>query len=489
MRYRLTARIFFKLISGIVCVMLVALVAADWLANSVVQRTTLATLTREAEGKARVLALTGNGGKSDIRELARAAEARITRIDRTGRVLADSEAPAEQMENHAYRPEVRAALAGRAGSHSRTSATVGMNFLYVAVPLADGGALRLATPLREIDKQVQSVTRQVLVAIVLAFIFAALVAALIARYVSRKMAGIIDHAGKLARGDFDSRLPVSRGDELDILAQQLNTTGERLKRMVVELNAEHEKLDRVERVRRDFIINVSHELRTPLASIQGYTETLLDGALDDPHHNVRFLNIIRSNAERLGRLIADLMTLSQIELKRTKFEFERCSVKELIIGCRDSILPMATKKGITLEVSLAPEDAEAECDPEAVHQIITNLLDNAIKYTARGGSVKVSAVPTSEGMKVSVRDTGIGIPNEDQPRLFERFYRVDKARSREMGGTGLGLAIVKHLVLAHNGRVWVESEPGKGSTFSFIIPERTEETSSSTGLNLSLTEL
>jgi two-component system phosphate regulon sensor histidine kinase PhoR len=477
MKTALTARIFYKLISGIVCVLLVALVTADWLARGVVERTTIATLKREAEEKARILALTTNDSKAEVSELARAAEGRITRIDRAGRVVADSEASARQMENHAHRPEVQAALRGRTGFDTRTSATIGMQFLYVAVPLADGGALRLAKPVGEIDEQVRSVTRQVLISIVVAFVPAVVLAALMARYLSRKMARIIDHAGKLARGDFDSRLRVSRGDELDVLVEQLNTTGERLKVMVAELEAEHEKLERLERVRKDFIINVSHELRTPLASIQGYTETLLDGAIEDPQHNVKFLGIIRSNAERLGRLVEDLMTLSQIELKRTKFVFARCSVNELVSNCRDSMLPMAEKKGITLEVSLAGADAEAECDSEAVHQIVSNLLDNAIKYTPRGGHVTVGTARTSDGMRVYVRDTGIGIPEEEQPRLFERFYRVDKARSREMGGTGLGLAIVKHLVLAHNGRVSVESEPGRGSTFSFVIPQRAEDAS------------
>jgi two-component system phosphate regulon sensor histidine kinase PhoR len=483
----LTTRIFFKLITGVVCVLLVALGAADWLATNVVERTMIVTLTRETEAKARILALTSDQGEQ-IRELALAAGARVTHIDRTGRVLADSEAAAQQMENHAERPEVQAALAGRVGSDTRTSATVGMKFLYVAVPLDGGGVLRLAVPLPQIDRQVRDVTGQVLIAIVLAFVPAVVVAALFARYVSRKMAAVIDHAGKLARGDFSSRLPVSRRDELDILVEQLNITGEHLKKMVDELDAEHEKLERLERVRKDFVINVSHELRTPLASIQGYTETLLDGALEDPRHNVRFLNIIRSNSERLGRLIADLMTLSQIELKRTRFTFALCAVNDLMASCVDSMLPVAQKKNITIAISPAPPGTEAHCDSGAVHQIISNLLDNAIKYTPAGGHVVVGAAPTADGIELYVRDTGIGIPKEEQPRLFERFYRVDKARSREMGGTGLGLAIVKHLVLAHNGRVWMQSEPGLGSTFSFTLPGATEAVSAHAGLRSDLTE-
>jgi two-component system phosphate regulon sensor histidine kinase PhoR len=132
---------------------------------------------------------------------------------------------------------------------------------------------------------------------------------------------------------------------------------------------------------------------------------------------------------------------------------------------------MAGKKGITIDVSPSPAAAEVNCDGEAIHQILTNLLDNAIKYTPAGGRVVAGVEPAEGGIRVYVSDTGIGIPKEDQPRLFERFYRVDKARSREMGGTGLGLAIVKHLVLAHKGTIWAESEPGRGSTFSFFIPQ------------------
>ena len=470
-----TAKIFLKLITGVVCVLVVALAAADWLASRVTQRTYVATLTREVTERARMLALVDSSIRQvNLRDLAQSAGARITRVDRSGRVLADSEAVPEHMENHAGRPEVHDALNGKVGSDSRTSATVGMKFLYVAVPLADGGALRLAVPLRNIDVQVRDITRQLLMSVVFAFLPAVVLAALFARGVSRKLGSIIHHAEKLARGDFESRLPVSGRDELGVLSEQLNTTGEHLKKMVDELAAEHEKLDRLERFRKDFVINVSHELRTPLASIQGYTETLLDGALEDPQHNVRFLTIIRSNAERLGRLIADLMTLSQLELKRTKFRFAAYSVQELLIECVDSVAPMAEKKGITLAVEEPVTAAiQVYCDSEAVHQILTNLLDNAIKYTPVDGSIAVGAVASTSSeahVELYVRDSGMGIPGEDLPRLFERFYRVDKARSRELGGTGLGLAIVKHLVLAQGGAVWVQSELGKGSRFSFTLP-------------------
>jgi two-component system, OmpR family, phosphate regulon sensor histidine kinase PhoR len=457
----------------VACVLVIALTAADWLASRVTERAYVATLARQAEEKARVLALTiGGRCDGDLRALSRAAAARVTCIDKSGRVLADSEGEPSHMENHASRPEVRAALDGHAGSDTRQSATVGVNFLYAAVPLAGGGAIRLAIPLRDIEAQVRNVTRQVLVAVLLAFVPAVLIAALFARVLSRKLAAIIEQAVRLAQGDFESRLPVSGRDELDVLSEQLNKTGERLQAIVKELGNEHEKLERLERVRKDFVINVSHELRTPLASIQGYTETLLDGALDDPQHNVRFLNIIRTNSERLGRLVGDLMALSRLELRQTTMSFASYPVNELISDCVDSMRPVAEKAKINLRAEPADAGTEVYCDSEAVHQILVNLLDNAIKYTHEGGSVTVRARPESEYVRVMVDDTGIGVPAAEVPRLFERFYRVDKARSRELGGTGLGLAIVKHLVLANGGEVSVESAPGEGSTFSFTLPSR-----------------
>ena len=230
------------------------------------------------------------------------------------------------------------------------------------------------------------------------------------------------------------------------------------------------ELDRVDRMRKDFVINVSHELRTPLAAIQGYAETLLDGAIDEPETNRRFMKILWQNAERLAQLTADLMTLSQIEVNTREFAFSPHPVNELLDQAADSIRTLAEKKGVTLNVGHVDNDVIVECDSGAIHQVLNNLIDNALKYTSEGGSVTAGAVAYGPRVEFYVRDTGIGIGQEHISRLFERFYRVDKARSRELGGTGLGLAIVKHLVLAHHGAVRVESEPGKGSIFYFEIP-------------------
>jgi two-component system phosphate regulon sensor histidine kinase PhoR len=471
----LTAKIFLKIIFGVLCVLVVALISVDILASNVAERTYHATLRRELEEKGRMLGLlsVGNLDRTSFQRLARESGARLTLIDKSGLVLNDSEGNPYAMENHAARPEFAAALRGGTGFDLRKSNTIGVMFMYVAVP-AGNGALRLAVPLRDIKTAVNDIRKQLLAAVALAFLPAMFLAAFFARYVSSKLATIIDYAGKLAKGDFQARLQRGGRDELGVLTGQLNDTGEKLQAMFEQLQREHTELEKLERVRKDFVINVSHELRTPLASIQGYTETLLDGAIYDPEHNVRFLSIIKQNAERLGRLTADLMTLSRLELKSTKFQFASYYARDLLADCSDSMQPMAEKKNIRIALETGPDKAEVFCDSEAVHQVVSNLLDNAIKYTPESGTIRLGCrwAPdaSSERIEFYISDSGIGIPAEELPRLFERFYRVDKARSRQMGGTGLGLAIVKHLVRAMGGEVKVESEAGKGSTFSFTLP-------------------
>ncbi|MCA2972064.1 MAG: HAMP domain-containing protein [Acidobacteriaceae bacterium] len=467
----MTGKIFFKLITAVLCLLVVALVAVDFFASKVAESTYLETLERELVDKGRMLALVVPSDRTQFTRYAQAARGRLTLIARDGRVLADSEAPAGKMENHANRSEVQSALAGRTGSVRRQSPTLGVSFLYVAVPVEEG-ALRLAVPLAEIQSQVDAIRRRMLASTALAFVPAILLAALFARWVSRRLGQIIEYSAELAKGNFQARLAAPGRDELGLLERKLNETGQTLEGMFQELEREHAELEKLERVRKDFVINVSHELRTPLASIQGYTETLLDGAIHDPAHNVRFLGIIRQNAERLANLTADLLTLSRVELKQQKFQFASYRVDDLVQSTVDSMLPLAQRKNITIAFSPCPAQAEAFCDAEAVNQVLTNLVDNALKYTPENGTIQVGVRELSSQpfVEVYVKDSGIGIPREDLPRLFERFYRVDKARSRELGGTGLGLAIVKHLVRAQGGEVRVTSEVGQGSEFSFTLP-------------------
>jgi len=226
--------------------------------------------------------------------------------------------------------------------------------------------------------------------------------------------------------------------------------------------------ERMEKTRRDFIANVSHELRTPLTSIQGYTETLLDSQLEDNH--VRdFLEIIRKNAARMSRLTEDLLTLARVESGEQRFDIQMVSVEELLQDAQESFQEMARSYGVELVIENDAPSANVNADREAIHQIFSNLIENALKYAAPGKKVILGARAVSTGVEFCVRDFGPGISSEHLPRLFERFYRVDKARSRESGGTGLGLAIAKPIVFAHHGSIRAESELNHGSSFLFIL--------------------
>ncbi len=455
----MTGRIFLKLIGGTLCVLLVALAAADILASKVAEQVHRDTLVRELSyGGASVCA----GGNRE--------GARLTRVAADGRVTFDSEAATERMDNHRDRPEVASALAGGTGVAVRRSGTIGTEFLYGAVPCR-GGAVRLAVPLEGVAQQIDGIRRRMLSAIVIAFAPAFVVAFFFARSAASKLGSIIDYASKLAEGRFQARIERPGTDELGQLGQKLNDTAANLAQLVDELDRERQALHKQEQVRKDFVMNVSHELRTPLAAIQGYTETLMNGAIDDPRHNMRFLEIIAHNAERLGSLAGDLLTLSAIEQRARQSEPSQCHVNTLLLDAAESMRPLADKRRVRINIEAAPDHAEVFADLRATHQVFGNLLENAIKYSPEGGEVALGARPNpARAVEFYVRDHGVGIPPEDLPRLFERFYRVDKARSRELGGTGLGLAIVKHLVRAQGGDVGVESEPGKGSTFRFTLP-------------------
>jgi two-component system phosphate regulon sensor histidine kinase PhoR len=230
------------------------------------------------------------------------------------------------------------------------------------------------------------------------------------------------------------------------------------------------ELRRLERVRQDFVANVSHEFKTPLTAIQGFAETLLGGALEDPKNNRRFLEIMRDHANRLARLTDDLLKLARIEAGKLELEFSPVGVIEFIERCAETALMKASRKQITLDIEIPPGLPPVRGDASLLRDVLQNLVDNAIQYTPPGGRICVSARVNSKEMVIEVADTGIGIPLVDQERIFERFYRVDAARSREAGGTGLGLSIAKHIIDAHDGRLWVESTVGEGSRFSFSIP-------------------
>jgi len=229
------------------------------------------------------------------------------------------------------------------------------------------------------------------------------------------------------------------------------------------------RLKQFERARQEFVANVSHELRTPLSHIRGYVETLLSGAKDDPGVATRFLQTIERNAGRLQLLIEDLLTISELESGRVRLNLQPLSLHNLTGKVCDDFKARATARHIAL-YNEVPE-LTVRADAERIEQVLSNLLDNAVKYGREHGQVTISArALTRDRAEVAVQDDGPGLPPEALERVFERFYRVDKARSRDQGGTGLGLSIVKHIVQSHGGEVWVKSEPGKGATFYFTLP-------------------
>jgi two-component system phosphate regulon sensor histidine kinase PhoR len=562
--------VFFKLLGAFLVVIVAVTVILDLEIRSQWDQSLRAQLEQSLQQETRQFALrvdndTAHPLSQIAKETADATGARATIIERSGKVLADSEANPETMENHAHRPEFAAALNGNPGEASRTSKTLGIDFLYTASPTKNG-AVRLAYQLAAIHQTSVKIQRSLLRGSLFAFLIAVILSATAAVLISRRLQRIVHFAERVAAGNLSARIDVISTDEIARVAMALNTTAERLERSFAEVEAGRQQLEavlnsmqapviavnreekiewvnmamnrlmpnrvrlhapfletirepdllfsvretirtrqihttrahvlpgriyeatvapmlagsavvllhdltqieRVEKTRRDFIANVSHELRTPLTSIQGYAETLLD--IDSESGTREFLEIIRKNASRMARLTEDLLTLARVESGEQRFRTQEIAVSQLMREAQQYFAEMAHLQGSELSIELS-QDAMVKADPEAVHQVFSNLISNAVKYCPPGTPIVIGANELEDGIEFFVRDSGPGIASEHLPRLFQRFYRVDKARSRESGGTGLGLAIVKHIVLAHGGSVRVESELNHGSTFFFTLPK------------------
>jgi len=412
--------------------------------------------------------------ETTIRRMARSLNLRLTFIRSDGVVLFDSDIPLDSLsrvENHLSRPEVIASRSGEFGLNRRESVTVHEEFLYsatmVVIP-APGGPdtmyVRVARPFSDI----QALDRQVQIIIwaigVLSIIVIAVVSSRASRGITRPILDIASAARAIRDGDLSRRIDSMSRDEIGTLASSINDMAEKLGNDIAQLK-------KLERVRSEFLGNVSHELRTPIFSLQGFLETLLDGAVDDPSVNRDFLEKAHKHAGRLNALLNDLIEISRIESGEMKMSFRFMPIGDFLREVSGEMSSAASKKRINLAVETG-ECAEDKvyADRDRLKQVMINLLDNAIKYTDEGGSITVST--RREGgdwVCVEVADTGSGIAAQHLNRIFERFYRVDKDRSRDVGGTGLGLAIVKHIVEAHGGLIRVESTVGKGSRFMFTL--------------------
>jgi two-component system, OmpR family, phosphate regulon sensor histidine kinase PhoR len=518
---------------------------------------------------------------SICKTLGKASATRLTIILPSGLVTGDSDEDPSKMENHAHRPEIQEALAGRTGVATRYSHTLFETMMYVAVPIKVGdnliGVSRAAIPITALDKAFRTIYARIILGAFITALLAAFISLFISRRISRPLIRMKEAAASFTRGDFAHRLPVDGADEVKRLALAMNemaaqlddkvrtivgqrneleavlssmvegvlacdsteriinlneaaaqllglnrdqTIGRYLQEAVrnapllrfissilksestqeeqitIQHNGTHvfhvygtllkgeagqflgalvvlhdiTRLSQLETVRRDFVANVSHELRTPITSIKGFVETLRDGAIHDPDDAERFLGIIARQTDRLNSIIEDLLMLSEIEqADRGTIGMELTPLIDVLNNAVATCEPKARAKEIGVKLT-CDEKISIPLNAPLFEQAIINLIDNAIKYSDTKSAVEITAQKQADQMVVTVSDQGCGIEKMHLSRLFERFYRVDRARSRELGGTGLGLSIVRHIVLAHGGDVGVESTPGKGSRFFIRIP-------------------
>jgi len=549
-------------------------------------KTSLATEARLAESRITPEMLAGKNIaplEDIVIKLAEKARCRVTVIDASGNVLADSEKNLEEiaaMENHIGRPEIRTALEGSEGVDMRYSPTLKINMLYAAVPIEreEGvpGVVRLAIPVESVNKTLFSIRKTIFMGLLFAVILALALGFIVAARTMSPINRMIQVSRKFAEGDFSRRIVHISKDEIGDLAATLNKMAQDLENKINQIRSQGEKLSAVfnsmaegvlvmdkytriisvnptiekifgresgllegqlfleairnkdiselinnvlktgepeeeeinlfvpvrkifrvnaapifekgkiggcvavihdvtdmrklETMRKDFVANVSHELKTPLTSIKGFVETLLEGAVDDRANNRKFLNIIREHSERLEKLVDDLLSLSSLESKEIPLEKSEYDLKRQADEIISIFSAQAKKKNISIKNELK-EGLKVKADKNKIDQVFTNLIDNAVKFNRENGCINVLSEERAGGKKVIIKDSGTGIPEKDIPRIFERFYRVDKARSRSLGGTGLGLSIVKHIVELHGGSVGVESVEGMGSGFWFILPD------------------
>lgn len=400
-------------------------------------------------------------------EVSKDIGARVTIVNKEGYVLGDSEENPGEMENHLNRPEIQDAVKKGFGESTRFSDTLGFNMKYIAVPITINGRtegiVRISLPLTEIESQLRIIYRVVLVSGIVAIMLALVVGFFLSRGITWPIAQMTEIAERISKGDFSKKVSVRSRDELGALAKSLN-------KMADDLQSKIENLDKLNTVRKDFVANVSHELRTPLTSIKGFIETLEDGALHDKANAIKFIQIIKKHTERINSIIDDLLSLSELELGKDRIKKEefdlKASLNEILLGFQHIL----SSKKHSLQTDIKGDDFRIKADKYKIEQILVNLLDNAIKYTQNSGKITVSMLKQGKSITISVADSGIGIPKEHLDRIFERFYRVDKARSRQLGGTGLGLAIVKHIVLLHDGKINIESEVQKGTKITISLP-------------------
>lgn len=380
---------------------------------------------------------------------------RVTWVDPTGNVLYDSQADSSTMDNHASRPEIQAALQFGSGEARRVSGTLATWTIYRAQRIADGSVVRLSL----LETSPVGLFLRAAAPLILLLVLAMVLAVALAAATSKKIVAPINQ--------IDLRSPESASvyAELIPLTHRIAAQNQQLQD---QMRQQEELYQAQDQFRRDFTANVSHELKTPLTSISGFAEIIRDG-LVQPQDISHFADNIYREAQRLIVLVGDIIKISRLDDQQVPIQKEFVDLYDLSEETLDRLRPQAEKAGVTLE--LVGDHAEILGSYQVLDEMIYNLCDNAIKYNLPGGEVHLTIRPGPKGTSLTVRDTGIGIPREHQDRVFERFYRVDKNRSRQIGGTGLGLSIVKHGALFHNASVTLDSAPGAGTTITITFPK------------------
>ena len=402
-------------------------------------------------------------------EYSDASGLRVTLIAADGTVIGESSIPItelQQMDNHIERPEVLAAQDFGEGSSTRYSNTLKIEFIYFAKKVDQNyygfKFIRLAQTLKSV-KDLAGTYREFYY-LIIAFIVLVIIVAwfLLKNWLTDPIRELTQAADDISKGDLSRRININTGGiEIDELAANMN-------QMAMKLDEDFRRIKRMEKVRSEFLGNVTHELKTPISSISGYIETLLEGAIKDENVNLGFLERSLENVQRLEELVTDLVEISRIETGDLKMNFEYFNIHDLLNDLFKDAHQRNSNKTLKIQLEVPDKKLFIYGDKSRLDQVIANLLSNAMRYTDQG-QIRIKVMRRDNELIFSIRDTGIGISRKALSRIFERFYRTDKARDRRKGGTGLGLAISKHIIEAHGSHIYVDSLKGKGSTFSFGI--------------------
>jgi two-component system phosphate regulon sensor histidine kinase PhoR len=402
-------------------------------------------------------------------EYSDASGLRVTLIAADGTVIGESSIPItelQQMDNHIERPEVLAAQDFGEGSSTRYSNTLKIEFIYFAKKVDQNyygfKFIRLAQTLKSV-KDLAGTYREFYY-LIIAFIVLVIIVAwfLLKNWLTDPIRELTQAADDISKGDLSRRININTGGiEIDELAANMN-------QMAMKLDEDFRRIKRMEKVRSEFLGNVTHELKTPISSISGYIETLLEGAIKDENVNLGFLERSLENVQRLEDLVTDLVEISRIETGELRMNFEYFNIHDLLNDLFKDAHQRNSNKNLKIQLEVPDKKLFIYGDKSRLDQVIANLLSNAMRYTDQG-QIRIKVMRRDNELIFSIRDTGIGISRKALSRIFERFYRTDKARDRRKGGTGLGLAISKHIIEAHGSHIYVDSLKGKGSTFSFGI--------------------